>query len=335
MAADRFVTPPTDPEVARVTAANGSVRWTGDGGRVDADLRAGRALGGGTLESLSVDSWAVLEYPDGTAVTISGLSALTVSAGEPKEMHLRRGRLSAAVAPQPAGRPVVIHTPTARLDVLGTQLNVEAGPAATVLSVNEGRVRMTRLVDGSVAEVPADHRAVASVDPRRELAATPRPAPAPVWRSEFPHDARYGEWQPDPGGDTGHLRATALLLTCGRPKPELLFVSSAGPSARDASPLILQADGRFRVRGRLSAASEVVFGVTLNHPRGGFAGKYVTVRKFDGGPFDWTVPVQDLMPLEKTFPATPAGLELVDCWCVTVQEDHGLAVRDVELQFGK
>ena len=51
---------------------------------------------------------------------------------------------------------MVIHTPTAKLEVLGTQLNVDSDSTSTVVNVNEGRVRVTRLVDGSVVDVPAD-----------------------------------------------------------------------------------------------------------------------------------------------------------------------------------
>lgn len=68
---------------------------------------------------------------------------LTIAEGARKELHLRRGSLSASIRRQPAGEPMVIHTPTATLEGLGTQLNVDADPSSTALDVNEGRVRMT------------------------------------------------------------------------------------------------------------------------------------------------------------------------------------------------
>jgi hypothetical protein len=43
-------------------------------------------------------------------------------------------------------------------DVLGTQFNLDAEASATTLAVNKGLVRLTRLTDGKVVEVPANLR---------------------------------------------------------------------------------------------------------------------------------------------------------------------------------
>ncbi|MEA3367381.1 MAG: FecR family protein, partial [Planctomycetota bacterium] len=137
--------PGREGEIAIITEMNGALEWTGDGGRVVHGLEAGSSLRGGTLESLSADSWAVLTFRDGSTVTVYGRSVLTICEGRQKEMHLREGSVSAGVAPQPHGRPMLIHTPTARVEVLGTQLNVDAQRTSTTLRVNEGRVRVTRL----------------------------------------------------------------------------------------------------------------------------------------------------------------------------------------------
>lgn len=319
---------------ARIAEVNGPVQWTGEGGHVTSESLVGRTFSVGTLESLSVDSWAVLEYGDGSRVTLAGRSQLTVVDGPRKELRLGYGRMSASVTPQPDGRPMLIHTPTADLEVVGTQLNVESDSVATVVSVNEGRVRLTRLVDGGVADVPADHRTVASVDRHAELKVVRRPNPVGVWRSQFPRGVNYGDWQTT--ADSG-LRTKSLLLNCAKPKPLLVFVASASVAAEDSSPLVLADAGRFVVRGRLGSTAEVFFGVTMNHPKGGFAGKYFAVRKIDvggpgGEPFEWAVPFDQLQPVEGTFPASPVGLEIVECWCLTITEDHGLSVHDIELK---
>jgi hypothetical protein len=318
--------------LARIAEVNGPVQWTGAGGRAESDALVGRPVGGGTLESLSVDSWAVVEYADGSVVTISGRSQLSVVDGRQKEVRLGAGRLSARVAPQPAGRPMLIHTPTALLEVVGTQVNVESDSSATRVSVNEGRVKVTRLVDGSVADVPADHQVVASVDRHSEFKAVRRPEPARVWQSRFPAGVNYGDWQTSADGPA-ELRAKALLLTCAKPKPLLIYVASAAVTAEDSSPLVLGDSGRFVVRGRLTGPAEVFFGMTMNHPKGGFAGKFYARRQFDGGgPFEWVIPLGEFVPQEPVFPPSPAGLELVECWCLTLHDDRGLAVRSIELQ---
>lgn len=316
-----------DSAPARIAEVNGPMQWTGNGGRVESDALVGRPVGGGTLESFSVDSWAVLEYADGSVVTIAGRSLLSVVDGPQKEVRLGHGRLSAKVAPQPAGRPMLIHTPTARLEVVGTQVNVESDSSATRVSVNEGRVRVTRLVDGQTADVPADHQAVATVDRHAALKAVHRPQAVSVWQSRFPAGVNYGDWRVD------EVRAKSLLLTCAKPKPLLIYVASAAVAAEDSSPLVLADAGRFVVRGRLGDAAEVFFGVTMNHPKGGFAGKYIARRPPDaGGAFEWVIPLAELKPLEGAFPPSPVGLEIVECWCLTAHDDHALAVGGIELQ---
>src|SRR4051812_30043394 len=82
----------------------------------------------------------------------------------PEELHLREGGPVREGGPPGEGQAMLIRMRTADLEVLGPRLDVEAEPGSTRLNVNEGRVRVTRLVDGSVAELPALHQVVASGD---------------------------------------------------------------------------------------------------------------------------------------------------------------------------
>jgi hypothetical protein len=77
---------------------------------------------------------------------------------------------------------MLIHTPSAVLKVIGTQFDVEAGPASTMLYVREGKVQIRRVSDGKTVDVPADHRVVVTADsdmllrfvgPERTWAQTP------------------------------------------------------------------------------------------------------------------------------------------------------------------
>ena len=113
--------------VAELIEVSGPIQWTGDGGQVDTTPKGSRRLSGGTLESLAPDASATIRFLDGTAMTISGQSTMTISAERQKIVHLRRGSLSANVTPQPAGRPLVMVTPTAELQVESTRFRVSAG----------------------------------------------------------------------------------------------------------------------------------------------------------------------------------------------------------------
>ena len=327
--------PQAKPPIATITEMNGALRWTGDGGRVAGDLEAGSALHGGTLESLSADSWAVLTFRDGSTLTVSGQSTLTISEDQQKQIHLREGSVSARVAPQPSGRPMLIHTPTAKLEVLGTQLNVDVERASTTLRVNEGRVRATRLADGSVADVPADHQVVVSASRRTGLQVKRRPKSVRSWRSRLPWGVLYGQWIPQRGQTDGELRAAPVLLNPEN-KPITLHLATISVSRCPAPPVVLPSSGRFRIRGQIATSADVYFGLTMKHVKGGFAGKYVAARRLDlpqktGQRLEIELSLAEFRPQEKEFPDSPIGLELVDWWCFTYNQDAGLSIASVEL----
>jgi len=330
-----FLRPSPGPQIATITEMNGALQWTGDGGKVVGDLQSGHSLPGGTLESLSADSWAVLTFRDASTVTVSGQSTLTISENQQKEIYLRQGSVSASVVPQPQGRSMLIHTPTARLEVLGTQLNVDVDRTSTALRVNEGRVRATRLADGSVADVRADHQVVVSASRRTGLQVRRRPKSVRSWRSSLPGGVIYGQWIPGDGPAGGALRAAAVLLNPGK-KPITLHLATIRIARCPDPPVVPVAGGRFRIRGRAGASGDVYFGLTMKHVNGGFAGKYVAARKLDltdksDRRLEIELPLEEFRPQEKEFPGSPVGLELVDWWCFTYNQDAGLSIAGVEL----
>ena len=181
--------------IARITGLNGALTWIGNGGRIVQGsgseqeptrwsnvLSEDAELPGGTIEGTAPDSWFELEFDDGSSAMIFGESILTFSDQGQKELRLKQGRFSATVVPQPAGEPMLIHTPVADLKVIGTRFDVEAGPESTMLYVREGKVRIRRVSDGKMVDVQADHRVVVTSDsdmllgfvgPERTWAQTP------------------------------------------------------------------------------------------------------------------------------------------------------------------
>ena len=163
--------------IVRIKGLNGTLTWIGDGGQMvqgsDSPqtptrwsnvLGKGAELPGGTIEGMAPDSWFELEFHDGSIGMISGDSILTFSDQGQKELRLKQGRFSASVVPQPAGKPMLIHTPSAVLKVIGTQFDVEAVHDSTMLYVREGKVQITRIRDGKTVDVPAGYRVVAAAD---------------------------------------------------------------------------------------------------------------------------------------------------------------------------
>lgn len=332
---------PEEREIATITGLSGSLLWTGDGGRVGQDLRLGTELIGGTIEGLAPDSWAELQFHDGSTVTISGRSVLTFSDREQKELHLREGNVSAQVAPQPAGKPMLIHTRSATLEVLGTKFRVEAGLASTMLNVSSGRVRVKRLSDDSTIDVPAQHRVVAAAD--RVFTAERVPEMITRWRSELalgPADS-FGQWAP--ATDQVPARLGTIPFVISRPeKPEsiTLYLAAMPVSRGDNPPVTVHPETCVRVRGRTASSRQVILGVTMNRPDGPFAGKFLTWQPASefaaNGDFELIVPLRkfgldpSLAEFKAELPSSPTGLVVADFWCCTLNEQAGLEITEVE-----
>ena len=324
-------------KIAKITGLSGPLQWTADGGQVFHDLSVGTELPGGTIEGMAPDSWFELEFKDGSTVTISGNSTLTFSDHGQKRLHFKEGNVSGNVKPQPAGKPMLIYTRSAMLEVLGTQFEVEAGLTATMLNVSEGRVRVKRLSDGNTVDVLAKHRVIAAAD--RELLPVPVPESVSRWKSQLhlgPDGAR-GKWSPKTDAEDATL--SAVPFTTRREKT--IYTAAFGVSRGDKPPVVLQTDSRFRVRGHIASTHKVYFGVTVRHPNGEFAGNFQTIRpavEFQSGHgFEVILHLRDfrldpsLIEMKNKLPSVPFHLVVESFWCHTLYEQAGLEIAEVEL----
>ncbi len=108
---------------------------------------------------------ARIEYPDKTALQLDQRTDIRLPSGGSatssigKRVHLVWGRVTAEVAKQPSGRPMVFTTPNAQAVVLGTVLTLEFTPTAiaTRLDVSEGLVGFTDVDSRLLVEVPTGH----------------------------------------------------------------------------------------------------------------------------------------------------------------------------------
>ncbi len=335
--------PVSDVSVARITGLSGSLIWTGDRGQIVRDVKIGTKLAGGTIEGMSPDSWFELQFNDGSTVMISGTSMLTFADVGQKELRLREGRLSANVVPQRAGKPMLVHTRSVLLKVLGTQFDVEANLTSTVLNVSEGKVRLRRLSDRSEVDVPAKHLVV--VDDERDL--TPELVPDSVhhWKSRLHRrPGGYGKWLPATAERIASQKAIPLVPS---DNPDVtLYLLSIPVSRSDSSPVVVQPDSRFVVRGRLNKPTRIHLGIGMRHATGEFAGKFrgdlgarQSISELDSeghfevvyrlGEFSLDPCVQDR---KEDLADKPDGLVLNAVWAFTpAGEPAGLEVTEVEL----
>ncbi len=329
--------PNTERPIAKITGLSGALQWTGDGGRVLDELDVGTELAGGTVEGMTPRSWFELEFVDGSTVTISGNSMLTFSDRGQKKLHLKEGNISANVKPQPTGKPMVIHTRTAKLEVVGTQFEVQAGLAATMLNVSVGEVLIKRLSDNKTVHVLARQRVIAAAD--RELSPEPVPDSVSQWKSQL-HlgpDGTQGRWSPET--DAGDARLGAIPYTVAQG----LTIYTAGftISRGDKPPVILQSGSRLRVRGQIASTYKVYFGVTVRHPSGEFAGRFQTTRPVDefqtGRDFELALQLDafqldpSLTTMKHKLPSDPFDLVVDTFWCHTLDKPAGLEIAEMEL----
>jgi ferric-dicitrate binding protein FerR (iron transport regulator) len=327
-------------EIARVSDLNGAVTWIADGEQAEGNLEVGDELTGGTLEVSSLDSWAKIVFQDGSSVWVSGPAVVTISDGSAGKMiRLREGDLSLDVSPQPEGKPMRVITPSAEALVLGTQFNVSANSSSTSLTVNEGKVQVTRLADGSIQEVGADHRVVAALEHESPFRASPRGDYVRIWKSEFPRDIRQGKLSFGPEGRPIVLRAEAHLFKGDHGEkmdPILLHSAVVGPAVGKAQPVLLSKGARFHIRGQLDQSYQVSFGFGTHHARGGLSGKFSTERRIEVEPdtdgyFEVELTIDDFQRVRSRFAESPVGHELVWFWVQTVEKNVGLSVYSIEL----
>ena len=323
---------------ARITGMDGLIEWSEEEGSIINDLSVGDPLSEGIIEGLTSNSWVEIELDDGSEAVISGISKLKFSQDQgSKVLRLSQGYLSVNATPQPEDKPMLVFSPGARAEVLGTQFNVVASPESTRYTVNEGLVRVKRINDGSVQEVSANHYVVAGLDSEDEFKSVFLEDYSEEWKSEFPRDVRRGHlYQSDKitainpvinpavklltrfSSSAQRVLAPYRLRTkpClwfekGR-KPELHFSVNIGVSATGPLPVRINEDAKFKVRGRIDRnmfgvdnSNSFIVGFTSNHAHGGFAGKYVTKEKVNlsskdkNDQFEIEIPIREFLKVEK------------------------------------
>ncbi len=351
-------------EIITITSVSGPVEWTGDGGRVTDDLTVGEKLPGGTIELLAPDSWVEFAFDDQSTVTLTGLSATTIATTrdaapekQQKELRLRHGHLSANVRKQSSAHPMLVHTPSAELTVLGTRFDVETASESTRLTVNDGRVRLKRLTDGKVVDVPAQQSVLATLENQNRLSPSRRSPPITIWRSDLRADAVQGKWISQLWVLGGKLKkavadgemtreaaikaykkaasfddATGGVWAAPSPFGALVVLS---PRRSIEQPVTVNANTLIRVHVQTYSQAGVRIGITVRHPDGGFAGKYSTrlspdELSNDDRPVELVLPISRFVD-EKNPTGSPLGKELTDWWCVSEASSSKIGISSVEV----
>ena len=260
-----------DSPIATITGFRGSLLWTGNQGEIVLDMHVGRELTGGTIEGLGPCSWFELQFKDGSIVTISGTSMLTFADIGQKKLRLKQGAFTADVVPQPVGKPMIIQTPSAVIEVVGTRFEVEALQAFTTVNVREGNVRLKHLFDGSVVDIPAHYCVIAKAG--SDLSPTRLPASKNHWKSSLDiHTGGFGKWLPATKKRPAAQKALPFIPAN---YPDITVALLGIPvSGRGEPPVVLTPSAQFRVRGRLHYPAKLKIGIAVSDDNGEFAGMF-------------------------------------------------------------
>ena len=198
------------PAIGQIVPVAGEVQLADRGAArsitSEAELRSG-----GNIHVVGLASLALLRLDEGTEISLAGETHIECHRQDGQTtVVLHEGHLSANVTPQAAGRPLLIRTPGAEMQVLGTRLAVSADNEVSELGVRLGRVLLKRLTDGETVDIFSGQYAV--VSQRAALEARPWPKTPETWSEDFdnglPDGWRYGQWLR--GGPAGNSRGVVL-----------------------------------------------------------------------------------------------------------------------------
>jgi ferric-dicitrate binding protein FerR (iron transport regulator) len=339
----------SESQVLTLVDASGSVAWS-HGGVWRTEVGIGKSMSAGTLETVGESATAQLQFRDGTIISLTGESELSFSEDGQKLLVLRKGSLSAQVKAQPKGKPMLVRTPSAEAEVVGTVFNLAARADDTLLKVDEGLVKLKRLADGSAIDVPAKSSALASLDSTLKLNSATTPAALATWSFDFtstvpPHDWR-GIWHD--ASDGGRMVASPYVASRSA---EDSIITHFGVSVRTSMlnpPLALIATDTSIVRYRLrqDQLSRLQVMLLTNVPKGAYGGNFECViaanelRPDADGWCDIEIPVSRFKPadlrrnIQERYP-TPVGHILTAVLLSSFQKDTKLTVARFELKSSR
>lgn len=323
--------------VLTLVESTGTVAWS-DG----TIIASGESLPAGTLETVGDASSALLRFDDGSLITLHGDAELSFASDHQKVLSLTRGTLSAEVQPQPAGRPMLIRTPSAVAEVVGTAFDLSTRSEDTLLKVDEGLVKLKRLADGSQIDVAANRSAVASLETDAQLAVAATPEPLTQWAFDFTTSEPPRDWRGI--AKKGVMHASPYLA---KKRPDGSIITHYGISVRTAmleQPLRLLATHSSVIRYRLrqDIPGDLQFMLLTQKPEGGFGGNFECKIEADelkpdaDGWCEITIPVTRCKPVDhrahiRERHPTAAGNIIISAIINTYREDRQMKVSHFAL----
>ncbi len=180
--------PTRHPIVGLVENATGEVQFSTPGESGEEVTTGIEVKANQTVVTRGEKSSAVFVFEDGTSLVVAGDTKITTSDGA-KRIEVGSGAVAASVSPQPVGKPLVVSTPIADVEVVGTRFSVNHDGDLTDLAVSQGVVVLTRRSDGATIRVPAGKRVFA--EPGGRLRLDELPTLSSSWLADFEDGQRH------------------------------------------------------------------------------------------------------------------------------------------------
>lgn len=324
--------------IVSLEGLSGAVSWSRGAGGQRTGLLDGARLAEGTLMVEGEGASAQMRFKDGTLLMLSGESELAFSERGQKRLVLRRGTLSARVNPQPPGRPMLIRTPSAEAEVVGTEFAISAERDDTALNVESGTVKLRRLADGKIVEVAGSQSATASLNVSRRMEPAALKAPPTAWRRtlELPLPVEWcGRWLPATGVEPPRVMAMPYVAGRNREGAPVIhhgvsFRAEEGPLKSFVS-VTPQSVLHFRCRMERPAGLKVF--LSCMKENGGFGGNFESdiLRPEQDGWQTIEVPLTRLAAQMQQHPGIE-GRQVLLLLIHSINQDAGLEISEVSVR---
>ncbi len=157
----------------------------------------------------------------------------------------------------------------------------------------------------------------------------------PETRSSRPVNA--WKWSAATDTSSGSRKAMPVEIPAG----PTIHVAGFGLLEDDNPPVVLLPKSRLAVTGRLATAQPAYFGITVHHPNGDFAGRFLVIRPAEelpsGKDFHVTLDFHDfqldssLAGMKDKLPNAPFHFVVESIWVTTLDKKAGLEIAEVEL----
>jgi hypothetical protein len=154
----------------------------------------------------------------------------------------------------------------------------------------------------------------------------------------IPHPVNQWKWSAEADAEGAKRKASPIRISDER----TIYVAPITVSDDDKPPVVLLPESRLSVSGRLATKCPVYFGITINHPKGDFAGRFQTVYPADefrgGEDFEVTLDLQDfqldpsLAGMKEKLPSEPFHFVVETVWLHTLEKQAGLEIAKVGLE---